>query len=297
MPFAARTALSQALIVSAMAVACGSKDSAPAPAGPGKLRHETKSYTLQPGEEKYFCYTMTLPADHETLVTEFAPEYGRAVHHFSYYYTIAPEPDGYSECPVLIKTTWVPLFEGGRDSGKLSLPAGAGVRLRGQQLLIQLHLLNSTKSPITETSAMVMTTIDPTTKTLGAGLFGFDNRVISIPPKTTEYEQSMSCPVDKDMDVFAIMGHMHTRGSYIQVSRGAAPGAEVLYESKWNFDVQPTTPLVLKIKKGDNIHLRCKWANDSDKLIKYGESTYDEMCAFVWYYTPYEALDGCIKSP
>lgn len=288
------------MVVALLAPACASKDSTTTPANtnPGdKLRHETTTYTLQPGEEKYFCYTMNLPADKETVVTEFAPEYGKAVHHFAYYYTIAPEPDGFSECPVLIKTTWIPLFEGGKDSGKLALPAGAGVRLKGSQLLIQLHLVNTTKAAITEKSAMVMTVVDPKTKTTNAGLFGFDNRVIDIPPKTTGYQREMSCKVDKDMDVFAIMGHLHTRGTWIEVSRGLKPGDEVLYQTTWNFDIQPTTPIKLSIKKGDSIHLRCKWDNSTDKQITYGESTFDEMCAFVWYYTPYEGIDGCINLP
>jgi hypothetical protein len=282
-------------------VACASKDTVPATGaadtGLNTLRHDTASYTLQPGEEKYFCYTMSLPTDKETVVTEFAPEYGKAVHHFAYYYTIVAEPEGFSECPVLIKTTWIPLFEGGKDSGKLSLPPGAGVRLNGNQLLIQLHLVNSTKAPITEKSAMVMTTVPAATKTTNAGLFGFDNREIDIPAKTSDYERTMTCKVEKDMDVFAIMGHLHTRGKHIEVSRGATPGAEVLYSTTWNFDIQPTTPIKLSIKKGDNIHLRCKWDNETDKVIKYGESTYDEMCAFVWYYTPYDGLDGCIHMP
>lgn len=276
---------------------CASKDDATTVPTNNGFQFDTLSYTLQPGEEKYFCYTMTLPTDKDSVITEFAPQYGKAVHHFAFYYTLVQEKDGFSECPVLFKDTWVPLFEGGKDSGKLALPAGSAVRLKGQQLLIQLHLVNATKAPITEKSGIFLKTVDPATKTTSAGLFGFDNRVIEIPPKSMGTEVSMTCAMDKDMDVFAIMGHMHTRGHNIQVSRGAKPGDEILYETKWNFDVQPTTPINFKVKKGDNVHLKCSWNNESDKTLKYGESTFDEMCAFVWYYTPYDKIDGCVKSP
>jgi len=281
--------------VSAMSCSSG-ESSTKAPQNSG-VQFDTLSYTLKPGEEKYFCYAMTLPADQETVITEFAPAYGKAVHHFAFYYTLVGEPDGFSECPVLFKDTWIPLFEGGKDSGKLTLPQGSAVRLKGQQLLIQLHLVNSTPAAITEKSGIFLKTVAPSTQTTSAGLFGFDNRVIEIPAKTMDTEASMTCAIDKDMDVFAIMGHMHTRGDHIQVSRGAKPGDEILYETTWNFDVQPTTPVSFKVKKGDTLHLRCRWDNETDKILKYGESTFDEMCAFVWYYTPYDKIDGCVKSP
>ena len=38
-------------------------------------------YTLQPGEEKYFCYTMRLPADRDIAITKMTPTYGEATHH------------------------------------------------------------------------------------------------------------------------------------------------------------------------------------------------------------------------
>src|SRR5258708_37987851 len=84
--------------------ACASKDpAAPAPVKKGpELRFETTKYTLDAGQEKYFCYTMTLPADHDTVITSYTPEYGNGVHHFAFFYTLTAEPDGFSECPVLI---------------------------------------------------------------------------------------------------------------------------------------------------------------------------------------------------
>ncbi len=286
------------IVLAMVCGACGSSESAPAASTSSEVKFTTLPYTLDPGSEKYFCYTMTLPNDRETLVTELTPTYGKATHHFGMYYTIAPEPDGFSECPLLVKETWVPLYGGGVDSGSLKLPAGAGFRLgKGQQILIQLHLLNPGSSKITDTGAMTMKTVDPATKLTPAGMFGFDNRDLSIPAKTDDVEEVMTCTLPFDMDVFGVFGHMHTQGKSIEVSRGATPGAEVLYSTAWSFDQQPTVPKSFKGRKGDTIHIRCKWDNTTDVSIKYGESTIDEMCAFVWYYTPYEKLDGCVKMP
>ncbi|MGZ3422515.1 MAG: monooxygenase [Polyangiales bacterium] len=287
-----------ALFAAALAIAaCSSKDSGTAAPTTAEVKFTTLPYTLKPGDEKYFCYTMNLDAD--AIVTELTPTYGKATHHFGLYYTIADEPAGFSECPLLIKTTWVPLYGGGKDSGTLKLPDNAGFKLKkGQQLLIQLHLLNATKEDVTDTGAMTMkTTADPNAPFTKAGMFGFDNRDLTVPAKSTGVEQSMDCTAPFDMDVFAVFGHMHTLGKHIEVSRGPTAGAEVLYSSAWNFDQQPTTPLSFHVKKGDSVHLRCQWDNPTDTLVKYGESTHDEMCSFVWYYTPYEQLDGCLKTP
>src|SRR5207342_1099217 len=99
---------------------------------PSELRMELPTYELRPGEEKeYFCYTMTLPEDHETVITEVRPIYGKATHHLGVYQTLAPEPDGQFDCPELFKMTWLPIYGGGVESGRLTTPSNAGFRLPG----------------------------------------------------------------------------------------------------------------------------------------------------------------------
>jgi hypothetical protein len=113
-----------------------------------------------------------------------------------------------------------------------------------------------------------------------------------------DVEQVLSCPdVGVDMDVFAVFGHMHTLGRHIEVSRGAQPGEEILYKADWVFDEQPTTPAQFNVAPTDDIHIRCRYDNPTDNMIGYGESTYDEMCSFVFYYTPYVGLNGCVANP
>jgi hypothetical protein len=99
------------------------------------------------------------------------------------------------------------------------------------------------------------------------------------------------------MDVFAVFGHMHTHGKHIEASRGAKPGDEILYEADWLFDDQPTIPANFHVKSTDDIHIRCWYDNATANMLTYGENTSDEMCSFVFYYTPYEALDGCVVTP
>jgi hypothetical protein len=92
--------------------------------------------------------------------------------------------------------------------------------------------------------------------------------------------------VDRDLDVFAVLGHMHKRGVHLDISRGATAGAEMLFEEDWNFELQPITPKSFQIHQGDNIFLRCTHRNPTDAAVAYGESSDTEMCAFIMYYAP-----------
>lgn len=254
-------------------------------------------YTLQPGEEKYFCYTVNLPADRDIALTKLTPTYGEATHHILVAQTIIPEPEGFSECNVLIRTSWIPLYGGGLDSGPLVLPDNTGFKPlnRGQQVLMQLHLQNSTDAPITSKTSMRIDFVDATPDLRPASIFGLDNRKLEIPANTPSIEHEMSCMVSTDLEVFAVMGHMHKHGVRYDLSRGATAGAEMLYASEWRFEQQPVTPVTMHISPGDNLHLRCTHKNDGNTPVLYGESSDTEMCSMVLYVAPTELLAGCIN--
>jgi hypothetical protein len=253
-------------------------------------------YTLQPGEEKYFCYTTRLPADRAVAITKITPKYGVGTHHILASQTIATEPEGFSECNVLIRTTWIPLYTGGLNSGALQLPDGIGFRPleRGQQILMQLHLQNATDEVITDTTSLRLDFVDQTAEIQPASIYGLDNRKISVPPHSNA-TTAMSCAASKDLEVFAVLGHMHKQGVHLDFSRGASAGTEMLYEEAWKFEEQPVTLTSFRVTKGDNLHLRCTHKNDGNTTLLYGESSDTEMCSFVMYYAPATGLDGCIN--
>jgi hypothetical protein len=257
----------------------------------------SENYVLQPGEEKYFCYTTNLPADRDIVITKLTPTYGAGTHHILFSQAVAPEPAGFSECPVLSRATWAPLYAGGKDSGPLELPANTGFKpfSHGQQLVMQLHLQNATDAPISDRAAMRIDFVDATPDVIPAGIFGLDDHVLVIPPHTDKAMNQMNCVVDNDLNVFAVLGHMHKHGVHLDVSRGVTAGAEMLYEEDWNFDTQPVTPISFKVKQQDNVFLRCTHRNDGDVPISYGESSDTEMCALIMYYAPVTTSIGCTQ--
>lgn len=257
----------------------------------------TAKYTLQPGEEKYLCYTVNLPADRDLAITKMTPTYGVSTHHILFAQTLVSEADGMSECPVLIRDTWLPLYTGGLSSGPLELPANTGFSVlnRGQQLLLQLHLQNASDEPIADTTTMRVEYADVTPDLIKAGIFGLDNRKLEIPAHVNAAQNQMSCTVGRELDVFAVLGHMHKHGAHLDVSRGAVAGEEMLYAEDWNFETQPVTPAIFTVHKDDQLFLRCTHKNDTDQAVPYGESSDTEMCSFVMFYAPSTGLDGCIN--
>ena len=298
------------LAVGAMLLAACSSNGGPAPgpapspmpstaptptpmANPLAFSIPTPAYTVTPGQEiKYMCYTTRLPADKPVNITQIAPVYGKATHHLGVYYTLAAEPDGVFTCPELEKQTWIPLYGGGVQSGTVTAPDGAAFKLpAGQQILIQLHLLNATAETVMDNATIDFLTTDAADPT-PAGMFGMDNTQISIPAMSPG-EAQMSCAPNEALNVFAVFGHMHQLGKHISLSR--TTGSTPLFGEDWNFNDQPTVPMQFTVAKGESLHLDCKYQNDTQQTVAYGESTTQEMCAFVLYYTPYPGLDGCLQ--
>lgn len=273
--------------------ACGTSS----PSEPDHIDLVSDPYTLQPGDEKYFCYAMDLPADRDVAITKLTPTYGEGTHHLLFSQTLVAEPDGFSECNVLTRDTWIPLYAGGKNSGPLELPANTGFKTlkAGQQLLMQLHLQNASDAAITSTTSMRVDLVDQSPDIISASIYGLDDRKLEIPAHTPAAMNQMSCTIDRDLDVFAVMGHMHKHGVSIDVSRGATAGEEMLFQENWSFDLQPVTPTTFHVAKNDNLFLGCTHDNETDAPILWGESSDTEMCAFVMYYAPAAGLDGCIN--
>jgi Copper type II ascorbate-dependent monooxygenase, C-terminal domain len=275
------------------ATACTSSSSMP---DTPHIDFVSDTYMLQPGEEKYFCYATNLPADRDIAIVKLSPTYGAGTHHILVSQTLAPEP-AFSECPVLSKSTWAPIYAGGKGSSPLVLPDNTGFvpLVRGQQVVMQLHLQNATDAPISAKTAMRVDFVDATPDLVRAGFVGFDNRTLDIPAHSDAAMNQMSCTIPQEIDVFAALGHMHKHGLHIDVSRGATAGAEMLFAEDWNFDAQPIAPVSFKLMPNDNMFLRCSYRNDGDTALVYGESSDTEMCVLVLYYAPATTARGCVQ--
>ena len=142
---------------------------------------------------------------------------------------------------------------------------------------------------------MGMKLTDPAKDTIPAGIWGMDNHVIDIPPQTENAETSMTCKADRDMDVFGILGHMHKMGKQLDVFPAETAAGEALVSEPWSFGDQPIAPVTHHVSNGDSLTLRCRHSNTTQKEIKYGESSDNEMCVLVLYYAPKRDVRSCVQ--
>jgi len=266
----------------------------PAQAAEDVVTFASTDFELAPGDEKYMCWARNLPDDKQVVVSEISGEYGPGTHHIFFAWTLAPEAQEMFECPVLFKTTWIPIYLGGVDTSPLKVPEGAGIDLgTGKQLLLQLHLQNTSAKPIVNRVTMKMKVRDPELPFDAAGVFGLDNRVISLPPNSTDVRTSMSCKPGRTMKVFSVLGHMHKLGRQLQISQNG----NVVFTQPWDFNDQPITPFNLQVAPDDDLGISCLHSNPGSAAVGYGESSDTEMCATIFYHTPYEGLSGCVNTP
>src|SRR5436190_10970876 len=109
---------------------------------PSVFTFTTPEITVAAGQERYVCFSKTF--DEDVAIDRFEFTQTTAVHHIFLSRALVPEPEGLSECNVIFKQTWIPLFVTGNGSTSLEYPSGAAnVLHKGQQIVLQLHLLNS----------------------------------------------------------------------------------------------------------------------------------------------------------
>lgn len=286
-----------------MLAACGGappSSSNPPPAPGTGYRMQTPTITLAGGDEKYYCYTTTLGEAADPAITKFVSATSPLVHHFEVFQTLAPEQAGLFDCSsTLIKQSWLPLFGAGAGGGGFTLPDGAGFKVpKDAQLLLQLHLLNATASAKTTAVSVDLTYAADATKVTAAGIYALGSMQIDLPAKTHGIVvDSPRCSLTRQHKVFAVQPHMHQLGTRItfQTGKSATAMTTAYQRDPWVFGVQPIDPFALTLEAGDFVGATCAYDNDSDSAVAYGESTKNEMCYFVLFYTPFDHLDGCVN--
>ncbi len=115
----------------------------------------TNSFTVKAGTERFLCHAITLKED--LVVDRYSFPGAPYVHHLVLARTVAPEPEGMSECDILFRTTWLPEFVAGTGESNINAPAGTGYHFKaGDQIVLQLHLLNAETTDVTTSVTIKM---------------------------------------------------------------------------------------------------------------------------------------------
>jgi hypothetical protein len=278
---------------------------APPPAGQGvQFKMET---TLAASSEDERCKFVTTTDD--LWVHQEAVQYTPGSHHFilwSTTYSSIPTQDitgttvdtsGVFECPGGPPAAWnVDRYVGGSQSADApsvlgDLPAGTALHIpAGSVLMMDLHVLNTTTSPLPVTVLMNLETIPASQVAQEAGIYFFYNPFIAIPPGAAA-QARMSCPVTSNVMLTTQQTHMHKWGKGGVANLLDATGAMVqqLYKSG-TWEDPPVTRWsspAMALQAGQQIDYECNYQNNGTTTIIQGLSAVtNEMCVLAGAYYP-----------
>jgi hypothetical protein len=263
--------------------------------GEQEVTFRTDAFTLEPGQERYLCYAAT--TEDELVIDGYHSAGAPYLHHVIFSRATAPEPEGFSECDTLFRYTWQPLFLTGAGASELDFPENNGHKIpAGTQLVVQLHLLNATEEPVTESVAITMkrsSSADP--KPIGTYAFG--SSAVNLPPSQTSVLEAV-CTMEETVQLVAVFPHMHLLGTKMTFEVGKSEDAmEMIFErDPYSFDDQHVELLDLTLEPGDVTRVRCSYDNPHDEVITFGESTMNEMCFLIGFSVDREGLMTCTSS-
>lgn len=248
-------------------------------------------WTLPASSEGYTCVRQTVQEDlfvsgfdaikplgtHHTLLTMGDPD---------------GQPDGISKCTAGTNHMRS-AFGSGVGTNPIHFPPGIAMKIpKGTQLLLNLHLFNTSSSDLSGTSGTrIQTMPESEVEQIAEGILA-GTIALSIPPGETT-KHTGTCTMSSDATLFAVAPHMHQLGIYERVvAESSLEGTRVLYDGPYRFDEQSYTMIpALRVAKGDTISVECTHHNTTSALVKFGESTLSEMCFAGLYRYP---ADGSV---
>lgn len=238
-------------------------------------------WTLPPSTEDYQCIRVTVPE--EMYVNSFVPVIPQGTHHTVL--TIAPSdgtPDGQQSCNGFVNGPNM-LFGSGVGTDRLVFPEGVAVRIpAGSQLLLNLHLFNtSTTETLHQTSGIRVTTLPAADVVHEAEivLAGKDEGLTIGPRQVTT--QTGLCTFQHEQTIFSVFPHMHQTATHMTVTAVPTSGTETtLFDEEYSFDSQVYQAIApeMQMQVGDQLRVDCTYDNPTNRTLRFGESSEDEMC-------------------
>jgi hypothetical protein len=165
-------------------------------------------------------------------------------------------------------------------------PEGTGIRLpAGKVLLMQIHY-NRSHGARTGDVTVARLQYSNGAVSRQATMLSIAQSTFSIPPRVGGYSASVRVPASGAGTIWGLLPHMHTLGKRIQVKAGDRCLVDI---PKWDFHWQQlyffSNPGGVPVRAGEVLELTCTWDNPTDRVVRWGEGTSDEMCLNYFYVT------------
>jgi hypothetical protein len=280
---------------------------------PDALFEMPEAYKVAPdGRDVYRCFIIPtdFPTDKWIAGIAFAPGNRTVVHHASVFVDTsgaarkldaADAAPGYTNptpgngpgfpAPLGALGGWTP------GHAPRRLPEGVALQVpRGADLVMEVHYHPSGKPETDKTRFglyFARGTIDKRLR-----MADVSNITFEIPPGEPDYVATATARVPFDITVLSVTPHMHNLGRSMEMTATLPDGTKrsVVDVPRWDFRWQPSyrykTPL--KLPQGTRLDLSAHFDNTDKnpdqphrppRLVKWGESTSDEMCTCFFAYT------------
>jgi hypothetical protein len=243
------------------------------------------NWEIAPGTERYWCVRKTFTET--TYVTAFRALAPAGTHHTLLLRETSKKTDGAFACGPTLGSNMV--FASGVGTKDLVFPTGVAAKIQaGTQLLLNLHLYNTSQSDITGTSGTLVKTIPASQVAQEAGFILPGNMSIALPPnsKTTI---NGKCTFKSNATVFAVWPHMHQLGIHAKIEY-AGKTTKTLHDAPYSFGEQTSYDIEpLAVTSGDTLRFECTFHNTTPNLVTFGDSSDKEMCFVGLYQYPASA--------
>jgi hypothetical protein len=187
------------------------------------------------------------------------------------------------------------LFIDQSGAESLAFPEGTALPFAsGEILMLQLHTINTSASPI-DTQLDVTLEMTDATEVKKLGLIQFYNPFIYVPPMGSS-SAHLRCSIPEEITLLNATTHFHLRGTNEEVFV-QLPGQDELplvQSSDWEHPNQWTGPMTLPA--GSSVRFQCDYQNPDPRPYVQGQEKGDnEMCMVIGFYHPVldDAFEGC----
>jgi hypothetical protein len=204
-------------------------------------------------------------------------------HHLTLYNQPGATDGPLSDCPDGVTA---PTYAFGAQSEKTTfafpdtvgehIPAGLGYTMNS-------HYVNATAAAIHTNVSVTAFVAAPGVVTQYAGAFEGVLLSIAVPPGRPSVVVGGSCTLPQDLNVIAVSGHMHHRGSNFNLTSG---GTSLLQTDEIAAAPSVVSPPLL-LKAGADISWSCTYTNPTSNLLTYGNSAWaNVMCNTILVFYP-----------
>lgn len=255
------------------------------------------TWELAKGSEVYYCIRKTI--DEDMYIGSFQALAPPGTHHTVVTVGPADGPDGVRTCGSYDHHFQQFLFESSTGQDRFELPAGLAARIRaGEQVNINIHILNTTDHTISGTSGAQIKRREPNEIEELATSVYMGKLTLDIPPG--EYTEMGDCLMSSDVTIFGVLPHMHSFGKHMTVlAKSSIMGDVMVHDEDFDFDrtkmEHPIEPVPMK--KGDLVQVWCTYLNPTGEMLHWGQDSYSaEMCFAALYLYPADGwTSACAK--